>query len=77
MSTAAPAQSLVVLFNFYFDFQRYYRFFKAEPCDALVFTVVDFRLEATLPHIMQTAFGGRLCFTDQSPLRHSKTHYKV
>ena len=77
MSTAAPALIVGVFVRLDFDFQLYYWFFKTEPCYALVFTVVDFHLEATLPQIMQTAFGDRLCFTDQSPLRHSKTHYKV
>ena len=60
-----------------FDLQLYYMFFKTEPCDALVFTVVDFHLEATLPQILKNAFGARVRFTGQSPLRHSKTHYKV
>ena len=72
-----PPESLVVSLNFKFDLQLYYRFFKIEHCCALVFTVVDFHLEPTLPQIMQTAFESRLCFTGQSPLRHSKTHYKV
>ena len=77
MCAGTLAQIVVVLFNFNSDFQLYYRFFKTEPCDALVFTVVDFHLEATLLQILKTAFGDRLCFTYQSPLRHSKTHYKV
>ena len=72
-----PPQSLVVLFNFNCDFQLYYRFFKIEHCRALVFTVVDFHLEATLPQILQTAKWDRLCFMDQSPLRLSRTHYQV
>ena len=46
------AQIVVVLFNFNSDFQLYYRFFKIEHCRALVFTVVDFHLEATLPQIL-------------------------
>ena len=51
-----PPQSLVVLFNFNCDFRRYYRFFKIEHCRALVFTVVDFHLEPTLPQILKTLF---------------------
>ena len=68
------AQIVVVLFNFNSDFQLYYRFFKIEHCRALVFTVVDFHLEATLPQILQDTFGDRLCFTGQSPLR-VKVHF--
>ena len=77
MSTAALARIVGVFVRLDFDLQLYYWFFKTELCYALVFTVVDFHLEPTLPQILQTAFGGRLCFTGQSPLRFSKTHYKV
>ena len=66
-----PPQSLVVSFNFNREHQFYYWFSKTEPCYALVFTVVDFHLEATLPQILQNAFGHRLCFTGQSPLQPS------
>ena len=52
MCARALAQVVVVLFNFNSDFQLYYRFFKTEPYTALVFTVVDFHLEATLPQIL-------------------------
>ena len=72
-----PPQSLVLSFNFNREHQFYYMFVKTESCTALIFTVVDFHLESTLPQIMQTANGRHLCFTGQSPLRHPKTHYKV
>ena len=50
------AQIVVVLFNFNSDFQLYNRFFKIETLPALVFTVVRFHLEATLPQILKTDF---------------------
>ena len=56
MCARALAQIVVVLFNFNSDFQLYNRFFKTEPCHALVFTVVAFHLEATLPQILKTSF---------------------
>ena len=52
MSTAALARIVGVFVRLDFDLQLYYRFFKTEPCGALVFTVVDFHLEATLPQIL-------------------------
>ena len=52
MCARSLARIVVVLFNFNSDFQLYYRFFKIEHCGALVFTVVDFHLEATLPQIL-------------------------
>ena len=52
MSTAALARIVGVFVRLDFDLQLYYWFFKTEPCRALVFTVVDFHLEATLPQIL-------------------------
>ena len=63
------AQIVVVLFNFNSDFQFYNRFFKIEPCAALVFTVVRFHLEATLPQILKNVKCSRLCLVGRSPLR--------
>ena len=77
MCAAALARMLGGLVRLNFQCQDSRRFFEIEPCRALCFTVVDFHLEPTLPQILQTVFEGRLCFTGQNALRHSKTHYKV
>ena len=68
MSTAALARIVGVFVRLDFDLQLYYWFFKTEPCYALVFTVVDIHLEATLPQILKNVICHGLCFTDQSPL---------
>ena len=65
-----PVARIVVLsFNFNSQCQDSRQFFKTEHCAALCFTVVDFHLEPTLPQILKNAFGGRVCFTDRSPIR--------
>ena len=53
-----PPQSLVVSVDFNREHQFYHWFLKAEPLNALFFTVVDFHIEAILPQISKFAFGG-------------------
>ena len=72
-----PPESLVVSFNFNREHQLYYTNLKVEPCGALVFTVVDFHLEANLPQNLKASNRDRLRFTDQSPLRRSKLIIKL
>ena len=71
------ALSVWGLFFYNLNLQYSHENLQIESCTALVFTVVRFHLEATLPQKLNSTNRDRLCFTDQSPLRHSKTHYKV
>ena len=57
MCTAALARMLGGFVRLNFQCQDSRRFFKIEHCRALVFTVVDFHLEPTLPQNLQIVFG--------------------